>query len=138
MLEFGMLLIMVLAVAGMVVLYLRGRGGFRPTQAEAGTLYVTGVSPRPDAQGEQYVTITGNLTGPSVSGAVVYGRFAWDVNAWPSIGDLIDVVYSPRNPQSWSIAHLRHRGFRVVGGYSMQETQPSTSVPSSAIWRRRM
>ncbi|ASF12462.1 hypothetical protein NBRGN_016_00960 [Nocardia brasiliensis NBRC 14402] len=105
MLEFGMLLIMVLAVAGMVVLYLRGRGGFRPTQAEAGTLYVTGVSPRPDAQGEQYVTITGNLTGPSVSGTVVYGRFAWDVNAWPSIGDLIDVVYSPRNPQSWSIAH---------------------------------
>lgn len=105
MLEFGMLLIMGLALAGMVALYLRGRGGFQRAQGEAGTLYITGVSPRPAAQGEQYVTITGNLTGPSVSGVVVYGRFAWDVNAWPSIGDYLDVVYSPRNPQNWSIAH---------------------------------
>jgi hypothetical protein len=51
------------------------------------------------------VTITGNLTGPSVPGKVVYGRYAWDVGNWPAIGDLIPVVYSPRNPDNWQISH---------------------------------
>ncbi len=100
-----MLLIMVVAVAGMVMLYLRGRGAFRPAVAETGTLHVTGVSPRPDALGEQYVTITGTLSGPTEPGTVVYGRFAWDVNAWPSIGDAITVVYPSGKPERWQIAH---------------------------------
>ncbi|KAA8885050.1 hypothetical protein F3087_29825 [Nocardia colli] len=106
MLEFGMLLIMILAVAGVVAVYLRGRGTFRSAPGETGTLYVTGVSPRPDdAMGEQFVTITGNVTGPTVQGAVVYGRFAWDVNAWPSIGDLITIAYPPGKPERWQIVH---------------------------------
>lgn len=105
MLEFGMLLIMTLAVVGMVMIYLRGRGKIAPAQAETGTLYVTGVSPRPDATGEQYVTITGKLTGPTEPGTVVYGRFAWDVDAWPSIGDLITVVYPSGKPERWQIGH---------------------------------
>ncbi|MBF6215339.1 hypothetical protein IU433_31200 [Nocardia puris] len=106
MLEFAMLIIMVAVLVALLVSFRRGRGGGSPlAQAEAGSLYVTGVSPRPDAEGEQYVTITGNLTGPSVAGKVVYGRFAWDVNQWPSIGDYIDVVYPPKNPDRWRIAH---------------------------------
>ncbi|WP_107658529.1 hypothetical protein [Nocardia suismassiliense] len=106
MLEFAMLLIMIVAAVGLAMIYLRGRGKLRPAQGETGTLYVTGVSPPPDgAIGEQYVTITGNLTGPTEPGTVVYGRFAWDVNAWPSIGDLITVVYPSGKPERWQIAH---------------------------------
>ncbi|MEU7138164.1 hypothetical protein ABZ942_01800 [Nocardia sp. NPDC046473] len=106
MLEFGMLLVMIVALVGVVAVYLRGRGGFRPAQGETGTLYVTGVSPRPDdLVGEQFVTITGTVTGPTVQGTVVYGRFAWDVNAWPSIGDLITVAYPAGKPERWQIVH---------------------------------
>ncbi|WP_433657238.1 hypothetical protein ACQPW1_37450 [Nocardia sp. CA-128927] len=104
MLEFGMLLIMIVALVGVVAVYLRGRGGFRTAHPETGTLYITGVSPRPDdVAGEQFVTITGNVTGPTVQGALVYGRFAWDVNAWPSIGDLITVAYPAGKPERWQI-----------------------------------
>ncbi|WP_040737708.1 hypothetical protein [Nocardia tenerifensis] len=104
MLEFGMLLIMIVALVGTVAIYLRGRGTRPPAQAETGTLYITGVSPRPhDLTGEQYVTITGNVTGPTVQGAVVYGRFAWDVNAWPAIGDVLTVAYPAGKPERWRI-----------------------------------
>ncbi|TLF97877.1 hypothetical protein FEK35_26345 [Nocardia cyriacigeorgica] len=104
MLEFAMLVIMIGALAGMIALYLRGRRGVRLSEPEVGTLYVTGVSPRPDdLTGEQYVTITGNLTGPMVEGAVVYGRFAWDVNNWPSIGDTFTVAYPPGKPDKWQL-----------------------------------
>lgn len=102
-----MLVIMSMALVAWLVIYLRGRGlgGFRTAQPENGSLYVTGVSPRPDAEGEQYVTITGNLTGPSVPGQVVYGRFAWDVNQWPTIGDYIPVIYPAGKPDRWQIMH---------------------------------
>jgi hypothetical protein len=103
MLEFGMLLIMVTALVGWLVIYLRGRRGIEPAQAETGSLYLTGVSPRPDATGEQFVTITGNLTGPSVPGTVVYGRFVWDTNAWPSIGDYLTVVYPSGKPDRFQV-----------------------------------
>lgn len=99
-----MLIIMVGALAGVLALYLRGRRGVQLTEPEVGTLYLTGVSPRPDAMGEQFVTLTGNLTGPSVPGEVVYGRFVWDVGNWPSIGDTLTVVYPPGKPQRWQIA----------------------------------
>lgn len=100
-----MLVIMVGALAGMIALVLRGRHGARiPEQAEVGTLYLTGVSPRPDAVGEQFVTLTGNLTGPTEPGTVVYGRFVWEVREWPSIGDTLTVVYPPGKPQKWQIA----------------------------------
>lgn len=105
MVQFAMLVIMVGALVAMVMMYLRGRSGFRLANPEAGTLYVTGVSPRPDATGEQYVTITGNLTGPSVPSTVVYGRYAWNVDDWPAIGDLIPVIYPPGKPDRWQISH---------------------------------
>lgn len=74
------------------------RGG-----GQEGTLLVTGVSPRPDAVGAQYVTITGVLHGPSVDEHEVYQRLAVDVANWPSVGDLLPVVYSPRNPDNWNL-----------------------------------
>lgn len=70
---------------------------------EAGTLLITGVSPRPDATGEQYVTITGVIHGPSVNEHETYQRIAVDVDNWPSIGALLPVRYSPRNPDNWRI-----------------------------------
>lgn len=70
-----------------------------------GTLLVTGVSPRPnDMTGEQYVTITGVINGPTVNEYTVYTRMVVDVNAWPTMGQLIDVVYSPGNPEKWAFA----------------------------------
>ena len=67
-----------------------------------GTLLVTGVSPRPDGvTGQQFVTISGVINGPTVAEHVVYARMAVDVDDWPSMGALMDVVYSPRNPDKW-------------------------------------
>ncbi|WP_228003007.1 hypothetical protein [Nocardia australiensis] len=106
MLQFGMLVIMAVALVGLIMLYARGRRGINPAQAETGSLYLTGVSPRPDAPGEQFVTITGNLTGPSVPSTVVYGRFAWDVNSWPAVGDYLTVVYPTGKPERFQVAGL--------------------------------
>lgn len=69
-----------------------------------GTLLVTGVSPRPDATGEQFVTIAGVINGPTVSEHAVYQRMAMDVDHWPTIGQLFPVVYSPKNPDNWRLA----------------------------------
>lgn len=109
MLEFAMLVIMVTLLVAWIVIYLRGRGRFQAQLPETGSLYVTGVSPRPDADGEQFVTITGNLTGPSVAGKVVYGRFVWNVHEWPAIGDYLTVAYSPRNPDNWQVVRPEAR-----------------------------
>jgi hypothetical protein len=72
-------------------------------KAVEGTLLVTGVSPRPDAAGEQYVTITGVINGPAVSEYEVYQRLAIDVDEWPTVGQLLPVVYSPKNPDNWNL-----------------------------------
>jgi hypothetical protein len=80
---------------------------FRPRPSAdslSGTLLITGVSPRPDAVGEQYVTITGVIDGPTVSDYTVYLRMAADVEHWPSVGELRPVVYSQRNPDNWMFA----------------------------------
>lgn len=69
-----------------------------------GTLLVTGVSPRPDVPGEQFVTISGVISGPTVNEHVVYQRMAVDVDSWPTMGQLIPVVYSPKNPDNWFFA----------------------------------
>lgn len=69
-----------------------------------GTLLVTGISPRPDATGEQFVTITGVINGPTVNEHVIYQRMAVDVDNWPTMGSLFPVVYSPRNPDNWRFA----------------------------------
>lgn len=79
------------------------RRGIRGELAH-GTLLVTGVSPRPDATGEQFVTITGVITGPTVNEHVVYQRMAVDVDSWPTMGALFPVVYSPGNPDNWAFA----------------------------------
>lgn len=84
-----------------------GRGGFGGGGAGLmqGTLLVTGVSPRPDGvTGEQFVTISGVINGPTVNEHVVYQRMAVDVTNWPSMGALFPVVYSPKNPDKWNFA----------------------------------
>lgn len=69
-----------------------------------GTLLITGVSPRPDATGEQFVTITGVIDGPTLNEYSVYLRMAVDVDQWPTVGELRPVVYSERNPENWAFA----------------------------------
>ncbi len=97
-----------LLIVGALVLIIGPRfmkRGPRPGSALAyGTLLVTGVSPRPDADGEQFVTITGVISGPTVREHVVYQRLALDVNNWPTMGQLFDVAYSPKNPDNWRFA----------------------------------
>lgn len=60
------------------------------------------VSPRPDAGGQQYVTIAGIITGPTVNEYAVYQRMAVDVDQWPTVGQILPVVYSPKNPDNWT------------------------------------
>ena len=72
-----------------------------PADALHGTMLITGVSPRPNVTGEQFVTVTGVINGPSVNEHVVYQRYAVDVDNWPRVGELIPVVYSSKNPDNW-------------------------------------
>jgi hypothetical protein len=68
-------------------------------------MVVTGVSPRPDdVSGEQFVTITGVINGPTVNEHVIYQRLAVDVAQWPTMGQLFEVMYSPKNPDNWTFA----------------------------------
>jgi hypothetical protein len=76
----------------------------QPAEPLHGTLLITGVSPRPDATGEQFVTVTGVINGPTVAEHVVYQRIAVDVDNWPNMGELIPVVYSAKNPDNWRVA----------------------------------
>jgi hypothetical protein len=62
------------------------------------------VSPRPDVPGQQYVTISGVINGPTVNEHVVYQRMAVDVDSGPTMGQLIPVAYSPKNPDNWFFA----------------------------------
>jgi hypothetical protein len=100
--ELGLLILLV-AVLGVFLAQRfvpRGPRG----QLASGTLLVTGVSPRPDAVGEQYVTIAGVIDGPTVNEHSVYQRMAVDVDNWPTVGELRPVVYSQRNPDNWAFA----------------------------------
>jgi hypothetical protein len=101
--EFAMVLVLVGALAIIAAPWLRRRRGIGSDWAQ-GTLVVTGVSPRPDATGEQFVTITGVINGPTVDEHVVYQRLAVDVEQWPTMGQLFPVVYKPNNPDSWGFA----------------------------------
>jgi len=98
---------MLLLLIGAVVLvagpWIMRRRGIRGSLAH-GTLVVTGVSPRPDETGPQYVTITGVINGPTVNEHVVYQRLEVDVDQWPTMGQLFPVVYSPNNPDHWRFA----------------------------------
>ena len=95
-----------LVLVTVLVLILAPRFIRRGPRADAlsGTLLITGVSPRPEATGEQYVTITGVIDGPTVNDYTVYQRMAVNVDNWPAVGDLKPVVYSQRNPDKWAFA----------------------------------
>lgn len=95
-----LVLLLLIAIVAMLVAPRFIRPGARGA-TEEGTLLITGVSPRPDATGEQYVTITGVIHGPTVSEHETYQRVAVDVADWPTIGALIPVRYSSRNPDNW-------------------------------------
>ena len=96
-------MLFLLAVMAMIVVPRLRRRGPRG-DVLSGTLLITGVSPRPDAIGEQYVTITGVIDGPTVKDYTVYLRMTADVEHWPTVGELKPVVYSQRNPDRWIFA----------------------------------
>lgn len=100
--EFAALLLIVGAIALIVGPRLMRRGP--KGEAMRGTLLVTGVSPRPDAPGQQFVTISGVIKGPTVDEHVVYQRLCVDTANWPTMGELIPVVYAPKNPDNWTFA----------------------------------
>jgi hypothetical protein len=102
--EFLVLLLIVGAFALLVAPRIMRRRGIRGDVLQ-GTLLVTGVSPRPEGvTGEQFVTVTGVINGPSLDEHVVYQRMAVDVNDWPSMGALFPVVFSSKNPDNWNFA----------------------------------
>jgi hypothetical protein len=102
--------VVLVVIIGALVLLVAPRFMRRGPRGEMaqGTLLVTGVSPRPDATGEQYVTISGVINGPNVDEHVVYQRMAVDVDSWPTMGQLIPVAYSPKNPDNWFFAPAQH------------------------------
>lgn len=100
--EIFWIIVVIGAIAVLAAPWLRRRG--KPADAVNGTLLITGVSPKPEAAGEQFVTVTGVINGPTVNEHVVYQRYAVDVEHWPSMGELIPVVYSPKNPDNWRVA----------------------------------
>lgn len=75
-----------------------GRG-----QNISGTLLVTGVSAGAESDGSQFVTITGVINGPTVREHEVYARMQMAVGTAPSMGQLMPVVYSAKNPDKWGI-----------------------------------
>jgi hypothetical protein len=95
-----------LVLVTVLVIILAPRFIRRGPRADAlsGTLLITGVSPRPEAAGEQYVTITGVIDGPTINEHTVYQRMAVNVDKWPTVGELKPVVYSQRNPDNWAFA----------------------------------
>jgi hypothetical protein len=101
--EIATVLVLVGAMAILAAPWIRRRRGVGSDSMQ-GTLLVTGVSTRPDATGDQFVTITGVINGPTVNEHVVYQQIIVDVDNWPSMGELIPVIYSPRNPDNWRFA----------------------------------
>jgi hypothetical protein len=79
----------------------RGPGG--GGQNTSGTLLVTGVSAGAESGGSQFVTITGVINGPTVREHEVYARMQMAVGTAPSMGQLMPVVYSTKNPDKWGI-----------------------------------
>jgi hypothetical protein len=100
--EFGLLLLLVAVLAVFLAQRFIPRGP--RGELASGTLLVTGVSPPPDAMGEQYVTIAGVINGPTVNEYSVYQRMAVNVDAWPTVGQVMPVLYSPKNPNNWKFA----------------------------------
>ena len=101
--EFAVLLLILGALALVLGPRLMARRGPRGEMAQ-GTLLVTGVSPRPAEPGEHFVTISGVISGPGLDEHVVYQRMAVDAASWPTMGQLMPVVYAPNNPDKWFFA----------------------------------
>src|SRR4051794_4522110 len=92
--EIAMVLVMLGVLAVIAAPWIMRRRGAGSDWMQ-GQLLVTGVSPRPDdLTGEQFVTITGVITGPTVNEHVIYQRLAVDVDQWPTMSALFPVVYS--------------------------------------------
>jgi hypothetical protein len=111
-LEFAVVLLL---VGGIVLLLgpriMRARRGGGPGAGSGiggnmvhGTLLITGVSAGADSDGSQNVTITGVINGPTVREHEVYGQMVMPVGSSPSAGQLLPVVYSPKNPDKWGFA----------------------------------
>ena len=96
-----MVLVLLGALALIAAPWIRRRRGIGSDWVQ-GQLLVTGVSPRPDATGEQLVTVTGVINGPTVNEHVVYQQLAVDVDEWPTMGQLFPVMYKPANPDNWA------------------------------------
>ena len=114
-------LVILLVVGGIVLLLapriMRGRGAGGPAgaggpgaQLAQGTLLITGVSAGPDSDGSQNVTITGVINGPTVREHEVYTRMVMGVGSSPTMGQLIPIVYSPKNPDKWGFAPTQAPG----------------------------
>ncbi len=102
-LEFVIIIVLIGALFALAAPWIMRRRG-AGTDWVQGNLLVTGVSPKPDATGEQFVTITGVINGSTVDEHVVYQQLAIDVDQWPTMGQLYPVVYSPKNPDRWMFA----------------------------------
>jgi hypothetical protein len=76
--EIAVLLVLIGAIALVAAPWIKRRG-MRGELAH-GTLLGNGVSPRPDATGERFVTITGVINGPTVNEHVIYQRMALDID----------------------------------------------------------
>ena len=44
------------------------------------------------------------IDGPTVSEYAVYRRMLVKAGHWPVVGEVLPVVYSPKNPDNWSMA----------------------------------
>jgi hypothetical protein len=124
-LEIAIVIVLLAALALLIGPRIRGRRGIGGERA-MGTLLVTGISPKPDAEGEQFVTINGVMNGPTVNEYPVYARLVVDVNAWPSMGDLIPVVYSAKNPDNWEFASPEQPS---PGSYQPPPPSPPPATP---------
>ncbi|MBJ7340120.1 hypothetical protein [Mycolicibacterium sp.] len=112
--EFAVLLLVVgglVLLVGPRIMGRRGQGGPQRAggfgggrQVTQGTLLVTGVSAGAESEGSQFVTITGVINGPTVREHEVYGRLQMAVGTAPSMGQLIPIVYSTKNPEKWAFA----------------------------------
>ena len=67
-------------------------GDWRP-----GNLLVTGISPKPDDAGQQFVTITGVINRTDRQRTPRLPAAGRPPHQWPTIGPTIPVVYSPKN-----------------------------------------
>ena len=110
-LEIVIVLVLLGALAVFAAPWIRRRRGIGSDWVQ-GQLLVTGVSPRPDATGEQFVTVTGVINGPTVNEHVVYQRLPSTSTTGRRWGSS-PVMYKPNNPDNWAFASqevLRHRG----------------------------